>query len=420
MIKIIQSVIVGMTMSFIEMRSHKLRSVLSMIGVMLGVGALVAMLTLVGGVQVFLNEKMSRWAGSIRFFTIPATEQKEKISWSRSPSLHFFHGDTIASSLPAVRTFYHSLEIEMESVVRGREEEVHVRGVDSVSFNEDMENCLIKEGRDFTDQDYLDGSRVCIISWLVEDRIAEQLRRANVQNRYLIGRSFIVKGTPFSIIGVFTAKDTNEAPWYLREGVYVPLRAMQRYITGINPQTRYIRVAVYDPNTMEQNATMISRLLTSLHRGVTDFDFRVAEWLEQIRAMITNASILMTAISFISLLVGGLSIMNVMLSSISERIYEIGIRQALGARRMHIFVQFLAETVTLSLTGGCIGSFLGMIPLFFKEEIKRSTEGAVEPTIFFSHLIFIVVLIVGIGILFGLYPALKASRMNPVEALRYE
>jgi putative ABC transport system permease protein len=80
----------------------------------------------------------------------------------------------------------------------------------------------------------------------------------------------------------------------------------------------------------------------------------------------------------------------------------------------------MAETVTLSMTGGCIGSFLGMIPLFFKEEIKRSTEGAVEPTIFFSHLIFIVVLIVGIGILFGLYPALKASRMNPVEALRYE
>ncbi len=112
--------------------------------------------------------------------------------------------------------------------------------------------------------------------------------------------------------------------------------------------------------------------------------------------------------------------MNVMLSSVSERIYEIGIRKALGARTLQIFVQFLSETTTLSLTGGSAGIFLGMITLLFKEGIKKSTDGAIEPTIIATHVIYVFCIIVGVGIVFGLYPAIKASRLNPIEALHYE
>lgn len=112
--------------------------------------------------------------------------------------------------------------------------------------------------------------------------------------------------------------------------------------------------------------------------------------------------------------------MNVMLSSISERIHEIGVRKALGAKRLQIFIQFTVETVTLSGTGGVIGMVAGMAPLLFKETISRSTDGAVEPTLYLTHLFGVAGIIVVVGIFFGLYPAVKAARMNPVDALRYE
>ncbi len=128
----------------------------------------------------------------------------------------------------------------------------------------------------------------------------------------------------------------------------------------------------------------------------------------------------MGLISVISLLVGGLSIMNVMLSSISERIKEIGIRKSLGATSIDIFVQFLTESLTLCVIGGAAGSLVGILPVFFKESVKASTQGAVEPTIYIAHFMYVFIIIVGLGVIFGLYPAFKASRMDPIDALRYE
>jgi putative ABC transport system permease protein len=109
-----------------------------------------------------------------------------------------------------------------------------------------------------------------------------------------------------------------------------------------------------------------------------------------------------------------------MLSSIAERIHEIGVRKALGAKTLQVFVQFVAETTTLSFAGGAVGVALGCIPLLFKDAIKKSTEGAISPTILPQHALLVFAIIAGVGILFGLYPAVKASRMDPVEALRYE
>jgi putative ABC transport system permease protein len=109
-----------------------------------------------------------------------------------------------------------------------------------------------------------------------------------------------------------------------------------------------------------------------------------------------------------------------MLSSVSERIKEIGVRKALGANTIQIFVQFIAETTTLSCVGGSIGTMIGLIPLFFREGIQKATEGTIMPTIFAHHVVLVFAIIVFVGVFFGLYPALRASRLNPVEALRYE
>ncbi|MBD3243487.1 MAG: FtsX-like permease family protein, partial [Chitinivibrionales bacterium] len=224
----------------------------------------------------------------------------------------------------------------------------------------------------------------------------------------------------FEIVGTIVPKDPDFKPWHWGWAVVMPLRTMQKYVTGYNPDPEHISLTVRDPEQFELQAEAISRELEQLHRGVRDFDYRGPDWADNMKETMGNISMVMGIISVVSLLVGGLGIMNVMLSSISERIREIGIRKALGARNSQICIQFLAETTTLSSVGGILGAALGLIPLLFEEAIKKSTQGVIAPTVLPEHVIFVFAVIVGVGVLFGLYPAVKASRMDPVEALRYE
>jgi putative ABC transport system permease protein len=202
--------------------------------------------------------------------------------------------------------------------------------------------------------------------------------------------------------------------------ILIPLKTMQKYGTGFDPDPGSIEVEVKDARNVKLLSKMIANTLTEHHRGAQDFEYRTADWLDKVTSMLTNISILMTIISCLSLTIGGLSIMNVMLSSISERIREIGVRKALGADELQIFIQFISETITLSLTGGAFGFVLGLTPLLFKEAILKSTGGSIEPTILPLHIIFTFMIVTMLGIIFGLYPAVKASKMNPVDALRYE
>ena len=420
MSRILRSILVGIRMAVVEMRFHKLRSSLSIIGVMLGVASLVAMLTLVGGMDVFLNEKMGRWAGSIWFRRQREAPDDQKIQWSRSPGLRLTDGKYLEGESSAVETSYETIGRHGRFHVAGQREHGRVRGMEPKALAEDLENVVLDKGRWFTDDDYERGSRVCLISWEIEERVQRRMRSSDAQSLSLVGRPFEYHGVRFEIVGVFKPKDPNFNPWHLRRSVTVPLRAMQEYVTGMDPNPGAVRVSVTDAGRLKELAKAISIVMMGRHRGVEDFEYHTADWLERIGAMIRNAGTLMTTIALISLLVGGLSIMNVMLSSISERIREIGIRKALGAQKLQIFVQFMAETTTLSFVGGIAGVLLGNTTMFFREGIGAATEGAIVPTIDPVHILYVFCVIAGVGVLFGLYPAVKASRMSPVEALRYD
>jgi putative ABC transport system permease protein len=209
-------------------------------------------------------------------------------------------------------------------------------------------------------------------------------------------------------------------PWQLRRVVILPIRAMQNYLVGFDPDPGIVQVRLKDPEMVKEDAERISATLKARHRGVMDFEYRTADRLDEVMGMLRNATLLIMILSTISLTVGGLSIMNVMLSSISERVREIGVRKALGASDLQIFVQFITESVALSCIGGCVGAALGTLPLFFKGAIQRSTDGSIIPTILPEHVLYVSLVIIGVGVFFGLYPAIKASRMNPIDALRYE
>ncbi len=402
------------------MGSHKLRSALSILGVLFGVASLVAMLTLIGGVDVFLNKRMAKWAGSIWIWGMHEAPRDEKISWSRSPGLHFSDGSYLERDTGAVDLFYRIIERKGRAVIAGHEGRVNVRGMSAEALVEDMEHALVSSGRSFTEEEFANGNRVCLASWQLEERAMRQAERGARPIKGILGKEIVFQGVRFTIVGVFSPADPEFEPWHLRRAALLPLKTMQQHVTGFDPDPGSIRIAVSDPKKIANLAESIARRLEERHRGVRDFEYRTADWLEEITRMLNNVSLLMTVVSLISLLVGGLSIMNVMLSSIAERVREIGVRKALGAKNGQIFVQFVAETIALSLTGGVLGAFLGLIPLAFKEAIMKSTDGAIEPTILFSHVVYVFVIIVMVGVVFGLYPAIKASRMNPIDALRYE
>lgn len=420
LVRLLQTIGVGIRMSFVEMSSHKLRSALSITGVMLGVASLVAMLTLIAGVDVFLNQKMGRWAGSVWFVDRHDATPQEKLSWSRSPSLRFSDGTYLEERSSSVKHFYRIIERRMNVAIAGQKNRVNLRGMDQNSMMEDLEEMNFSEGDMLVDDDFSSGNPFCLISWELADRIRKKMRLSSETDTSLVGKRCTISNSMVTIAGVFSPKDPDNLPWHLRRSVLVPLVTMQKMITGYDPDPGSLQIQVADAKKLKTLLLGISPLLKARHRGVEDFDVRMADWLEEVSSMLNNAALLMGVISIISLLVGGLSIMNVMLSSISERIHEIGVRKALGAKRLQIFVQFTVETITLSGTGGIIGMVLGMAPLLFKEAIYRSTSGAIEPTLFVSHLLGVFGIIVFVGIFFGLYPAVKAARMNPVDALRYE
>jgi putative ABC transport system permease protein len=418
LLSILRSLLVGSRMAFVEMRSHKLRSFLSVLGVMLGVASLTAMLTLVGGINVYLNEKMGKWIGTVWFFTQHDPPEEEKIQWARSPGLRFSDGGYLEENAPEAKRFVRSISRHGDLTLPCGRQRGMAWGMDSAALADNFENIYVRRGREFTRTDFERGAKNCLISWELEQRMVREMKLRD--SAAVLNYSVIVDGMPVKIAGVYYPVDTTFKPWQLSRAVIMPLRTMQQYISGFDPDPGRLEMMVRDPKLVLEQAEDLSEVLQQRHRGVRDFEYRTADWLENVKRMLSNASLLITIVSVISLVVGGLSIMNVMLSSISERVREIGVRKALGARNLQIFIQFIGETTTLCVSGGIIGVCAGCTPLFFKEAIKVSTQGAIEPTILLPHLIITFCIIVLAGVVFGLYPALKATRLNPIEALQYE
>jgi len=194
---------------------------------------------------------------------------------------------------------------------------------------------------------------------------------------------------------------------------------MQEYLTGQNPNPGNIEFVINDVKRIGPQTLNLSIKLAELHRGITDFEYKISDSIEKAIRTLNNISIVMIIISFVALVTGICNIINVMLSSISERIRDIGVQRALGANSYVIFIQFVLEAVILSLAGGMIGILMGIIPLLFKNDFAKITGGwGPELSVGAEFL----ALCVGVfaGIVSGLIPAFVASYLKPSDALRYE
>lgn len=418
--KFSQSILVGMRMAVAEMQSHKLRSALSMLGVLLGVASLVAMLTLIGGVDVFIKDKMGKWAGMLWIWKKSAPTNIQEIQTSRSPGLRLSDGTFLSKNSQDIKTLYKSIQRQGKIIVAGGNEWTTIKGFNKEAFLENLTDVKVGQGKWLSDCDFRTGTKRCIVSWDLANSIAQLLQTSGRDPKEILDCDITFGQTRLRIVGTFKPKDKNIEPWQLRKSVVIPILTMQNCITGMDPDPGVINLLVSDPENIKIQSQRIANTLISKHRGVLDFEYKTADWSENFRTMLSNISLFMSIVSIISLVVGGLGIMNVMLSSISERLHEIGIRKALGAQNTQIFIQFITESITLCIIGGSTGAIFGCIPLLFSDSISKATDGSIVPTILPLHMMYAAIIIFFVGFLFGLYPALKATRLNPIEALRYE
>lgn len=409
-----------------EILAHKMRSLLSMSGIILGVAALVAMVSIVQG-MVGQFKGFIEMQGGIEKITISSEslpKEQEHLQES-APGLTMKDVEAIRKLVPTVSHISPEISIRSTSIARnGKEFNTRVTGTmsDWLVINKRS----VQKGRFLSDVDELSRAKVCVIGSLVADEIFEP-------NENPIGQAVKVGGEWFTVVGVLNeyqigggpgGKDKKRGPGrWMNGGCYIPIHtAMTNYTSNDKLSALYVRISSSDQ--LFDTIPQLDRVMLQAHNGFQDYSISTnEEMLAEFKKTESSFMISLGGVAFISLFIGGIGIMNVMLAAINERIREIGVRKAVGARGSDIFLQFLVETALVSSIGGVIGLGLSLgITSIVAQVMAGSRMGGgiatmtVSPTVMIAGFVFSV----GIGVLSGVYPALRASRLDPIEALRYE
>ncbi|OPY88763.1 MAG: Macrolide export ATP-binding/permease protein MacB [Syntrophus sp. PtaU1.Bin208] len=399
--------------SFRALRVNKMRSALTMLGIIIGVGAVIAMLAVGAGAGNRISGQIASM-GSNLILVLPGsmTAGGLRLGTGSRATLNVADAEAIARECSAV--------LEVAPVLNGAAQVVYgdsnwATGI--YGTTPDMitvRDWVLASGRSFTDQDIRNATKVAILGQTVVDNLFGIMDP--------LGSIIRIKKVPFTVIGVLEGKGQSAMGQDQDDLIYIPISTAQKKIfgTSIPGMVRSILVKAGSSEDLEAAEKQITELLQQRHRigAQQENDFTVRN-LTQIMQAAEESSRVMTlllgAIASVSLLVGGIGIMNIMLVSVTERTREIGIRMAVGAKTWDIRFQFIIEALTLSLTGGIMGILLGIAA---SEVLSMVAEW---PTVISPLSILLAFGFSGlVGIFFGFYPAYKASLLNPIEALRYE
>ena len=395
------------------LKGNKMRSALTSLGIIIGVAAVIIMLAIGNGSKKQINEQIQSM-GSNLLMVIPGATSSSgmKMPMGSQPTLTSFDAAAIKRLCPSVFDVAPILS-EVNQVVFGHQNwSTQVIGSTPSVFI--VRDWTIASGHAYSDEDEKNSTKVCVIGQSVIDNLFGDLDP--------IGQSIRIKGVPFKIIGTLQSKGQSSMGSDQDDVIYIPLSTSQKKLMGTDfpGMVKIIMVKAVDAESLETAEIEMNELLKERHRiGINkEIDFSVKN-LTQMMDMAKQASnimaLLLGAIASISLLVGGIGIMNIMLVSVTERTKEIGIRMAIGAKTWDIRLQFLIEALILSLAGGITGIIIGIT-------IANIIAAAVGwPTaVTLSSVLLAFLFSAFIGIFFGFIPAYKASLLNPIDALRYE
>jgi putative ABC transport system permease protein len=398
------------------LRVHKMRSILTILGIIVGVAAVVCMVSIGLGAQAQVSEKI-RTLGANLLLVTPGAQASGGARLEAGTRHTLTEEDALAirKEIAAVQVAAPVLSRRTQVVAGNRNWSSLVAGV-KTDYLVAREWPIVK-GRPFTAEELESGAKVAIIG----DVIAEELFAGQPP----VGETLRIGNVPFTVVGVLDKKGQGAMGRNQDDVVFIPLSAAKSRVLGaVRGNTRealdFIVIKVGDAEALPRVQQDVKALLRQRHQLRKDLpdDFNIenpSEVLSAREGAMRTLGFLLTSVASVSLLVGGISIMNIMLVSVTERTREIGLRMAVGARRRDIRRQFLIEAVTLSLAGGLIGAVLGALGAI---SIAWQAEW---PILISPWAIVLACSFAGlVGIAFGFYPAYRASRLDPMVALRFE
>jgi putative ABC transport system permease protein len=392
------------------LRRNKLRTFLTMLGIIIGVGAVIAMVSIGNGAKSMIEAQIASLGQNvILVMSGSVTRGGLHTGWGGAGTLTIEDARAITNEVRGVRTI--SPEVRtMSQVAAGNQNwatQILGEGQDYL----DLRQWPLDEGAMFTEQDVRSANKVAVIGKTTARQLFGDVTP--------VGEIIRIRNVPFTIVGTLSAKGMSVMGTDQDDVLLVPFTSVMKRLTGATT-VRMVHVEVESADAIAGVQREISELLRQRHRigAGRDDDFMVQNQQEITDRMTATSRIMtsfLTAVAAVSLLVGGIGIMNIMLVSVTERTREIGIRMAVGARGRDILLQFLVEAITLSVVGGGIGILVGVLASR-GISAKMSWPTLTSP----ASIVLAFVFSAAVGVFFGFYPARKASKLDPIDALRYE
>ncbi|MFI5311602.1 MAG: ABC transporter permease [Gemmatimonadales bacterium] len=391
------------------LRANKMRSLLTMLGIVIGIAAVIAMVALGNGAQNSIKERISR-LGTMVLQINPQRIQQGGVGTATTVKLTTKDVDMISARAPNVVAVNWQQDRPLQVTYKNKNTNVQVTGTAS-NFPE-VRGFHIATGRMFGPADDAARRKVAVLG-------ADVLPLLNVDNAdAIIGEDIRIASRKFSVIGVLAAKG-NTGFGDADEQILIPFQTGRFEVFGTD-RVNDIWALAYSEDSLNAAMAEIQAAIRRSHKirpgRPDDFSIRnQSDFLETLSATTQTFTQLLAGIAAVSLLVGGIGIMNIMLVSVTERTREIGVRKALGATRVNILLQFLTEAVVLCLVGGAIGIAAGTIGA---GQLSRAMGWKTAVDV--RSILVAFAFASGIGVIFGVWPARRASRLDPIEALRYE
>jgi putative ABC transport system permease protein len=393
---------------------NRLRAGLTMLGIVIGVGAVIAMVSIGEGAKAAVAQRVASMGTNV-IIVLPGSTTAGGVRGGQggAVTLTMSDGVDLKKRIPLLRDTGWAKRDVMQIVNGNKNWNGPVNGISPSYLT--IRDWSFSSGGPFTQQDVDTASRVALLG----QTVVENLFDAGEEP---VGAVIRIKNVPFRVIGVLAPKGQSAQGSDQDDIIFIPFSTAERKVFG----TQFLgSVGALFASTerLEDLAPAVDQIRETLrlrHRlqphHEDDFTIRTQVDIGKVQAGTSETlTVMLFAIASVSLLVGGIGIMNILLVSVTERTREIGVRMAVGAKRRHILMQFLIEAMTLSLVGGCIGILFGVLGA------RLTTVIAGWPTIISGNTVAAAfVFSVAVGLFFGLYPANKASRLNPIEALRYE
>lgn len=399
--------------TFSALTANKVRTSLTMLGIVIGISSVIIMVSIGQGAQNQIQSSIQSIGSNLLIVSPGATRSfgyGASSGRGSAKTLTIKDVDAISAEVSNIAAISPEISGRYQITAKGTNTNTSVIGARPAYLS--VHNITIQDGSFITDSEISSRSKVAVIGPTTRDDLFGTDADA-------IGQSLRINGMEFKVIGVTKSKGgsgfNNQD-----DIIYIPLSSSQLFLLGDSTYVTSLSISATDSSAMTQVQEDITSLLLERHHktSTTDADFNVmnqADIVSAASSVTSTFTILLAAVAGISLVVGGIGIMNMMLTTVTERTREIGLRKAIGAKAHDINIQFLTEAVTLTVIGGAVGIFIGWVVAYVITYFNL-LQTTISP--------YSVILAFGvstiIGIIFGYYPARRASKLNPIEALRYE